>query len=301
MLLFYTDEFVLPLPEGHTFPMVKYRLLRERILESGMVDPAKFMVPQAVTDEQLSLAHDPDYIQAMSQGKISESDMKRIGFPWSLQLVERSRRSSGATLEAGREALKSGWGINLAGGTHHAFRDHGEGYCLFNDSVVAVRNLQKEGRIRNALIVDLDVHQGNGTAAICRLDPTIYTFSMHGKKNYPLRKEVSDLDIELEDGTDDQSYLDKLENGLNRCFRESKPDLVIYLAGSDPYHDDRLGRLSMTKAGLAQRDCLVFDRIQQDAIPIVVTMAGGYAREVSDTVDLHWQTVREVLERCGCS
>jgi acetoin utilization deacetylase AcuC-like enzyme len=296
MKLFYTDQFVLPLPEGHTFPMSKYRLLRERVLESGLIDSGEFIVPHRGTDEELARAHDSEYIHRASTGILTESEIKRIGFPWSEMLIERSRRSSGATIEACRSALKDGYSVNLAGGTHHAFRDHGEGYCVFNDTVIAARTMQIEEGVRRVLVVDLDVHQGNGTAAICQQDQSIYTFSIHGAKNYPLRKEISDLDIELPDQTKDQSYLDALENGLQQAVQESKPDLVIYLAGSDPYFDDRLGRLALTKVGLSERDRLVFEKCSQEGLPMTITMAGGYAKKVEDTVDIHWQTVRRAIE-----
>ncbi|HVK13892.1 MAG TPA: histone deacetylase [Gemmataceae bacterium] len=299
MKLFYTDEFVLHLPAGHTFPMAKYRLLRERVLASGFVPPDALHVPPAATDEQLARAHDESYIQAMSMGRVTDADMKRIGFPWSLALVERSRRSSGATIEACRAALSDGVSVNLAGGTHHAFRDHGEGYCLFNDSVVAARAMQAEGLVERVVVIDLDVHQGNGTAAICRFDPTIYTFSVHGAKNFPLRKEQSDLDLELPDGTTDAAYLDAVIRGLRRALDESLPDLAIYLAGSDPFERDRLGRLKVTKAGLAERDRLVFEACERAGLPMAVTMAGGYAKDVTDTVDIHWQTVRRAIEKAS--
>lgn len=295
MRLFYTDQFVLPLPDGHTFPMAKYRLLRERVTASGLASPDEFVIPHAATDDELLLAHDLDYIRAMSDGKISEAAMKKIGFPWSAFLVERSRRSSGATIEAGLAALSDGYSVNLAGGTHHAFRNHGEGYCLFNDSVVAARELQRRQLASRVLIIDLDVHQGNGTASICRDDPSIYTFSIHGAKNYPLQKEVSDLDVEMPDGTSDQDYLDALNPAIKLAVRESKPDLAIFLAGSDPFERDRLGRLKLTKAGLDERDRIVFETARINGFPLVITMAGGYAKDVQDTVDLHWQTVRRAI------
>ncbi|WP_020469029.1 histone deacetylase family protein [Zavarzinella formosa] len=296
MRLYYTDQFVLPLPDGHTFPMSKYRLLRERVLASGLVSPDSLIVPNAATDSQLALAHDTDYIAAMSAGTVGEQAMKRIGFPWSPLLVERSRRSAGATTQACRSALADGYSVNLAGGTHHAFQDHGEGYCLFNDSVIASRVLQSEDLIRRVVVIDLDVHQGNGTAAICRDDPSIYTFSMHGAKNYPLQKEQSDLDIELPDGTTDEPYLEALAKGLRQSINKARPNLAIFLAGSDPFEGDRLGRLKLTKTGLAERDRMVFEAVRVAGLPLVVTMAGGYAKDVNDTVDIHWQTVRQAIE-----
>ncbi len=296
MRIFSTDRYVLPLPGGHTFPMSKYRLLRERLEASGLLVPGKVVEPPVATDEQLHRAHDADYVRAASLGLIPERDMKRIGFPWSPALIERSRRSSGATVEACRAAFADGVAVNLAGGTHHAFRDHGEGYCVFNDSVVAARQLQADGLARRMVVIDLDVHQGNGTAAVCRLDPTIFTLSVHGAKNYPLRKERSDLDVELPDGTGDLAYLDALGPALERAVSDGRPDLAIYLAGADPFAGDRLGRLALSKAGLDERDRMVFDLCRAKGLPLAVTMAGGYAAEVADTVDIHWQTVRRAIQ-----
>jgi len=295
MKLFYTDQFVLPLPDGHTFPMSKYRLLRERVTASGLLAPGELVEPPAATDEQLCRAHDADYVAEMTAGRVTREQMVRIGFPWSPEMVERSRRSSGATIEAVRAALADGIGVNLAGGTHHAFRDHGEGYCVFNDTVVATRQLQAEGNLRRVVVIDLDVHQGNGTATLCRHDDSIYTFSVHGAKNYPTRKERSDLDIELPDGTADAAYLAAVEDGLARAFEEGKPDFAFYLAGADPFAGDRIGRLAVSKAGLAERDRLVFDACRRAGIPFAVMMAGGYGKDVTDTVDIHWQTVERAI------
>ena len=231
----------------------------------------------------------------MSRGTVADADLRRIGFPWSPELVERSRRSCGATIEACRAALADGVSVNLAGGTHHAFRGHGEGFCLFNDTVVAARQAQRDGRVRRVVVIDLDVHQGNGTAAICRLDDSIYTLSVHGARNYPLRKEVSDLDIELPDRAGDAEYLAAVERGLTVALAAAWADLAVYLAGADPYLDDALGRLAVTKTGLAERDRLVFDRLRAAGVPVAVTMAGGYARDITDTVDIQWATVRRAI------
>jgi acetoin utilization deacetylase AcuC-like enzyme len=295
--IFSTDHYVLPLPPTHTFPMTKYRLLRERVEASGLVAASDVVVPHAATYEELLRAHDEDYVRRVTGGLLTPVEMRRIGFPWSPELVERSRRSSGATLEACPAALADGYAVNLAAGTHHAFRDHGEGYCVFNDSVVAARAAIAADRVRRVVVIDCDVHQGNGTAAICRTDTDIYTFSIHGARNFPLRKERGDLDVELPDGTGDTVYLDALALGLRRALEEARAGLAIYLAGADPFAGDRLGRLALTKAGLAERDRLVFDALAAAGVPVVVTMAGGYAREVTDTVDVHWQTVRAVIER----
>ncbi len=293
--VFSSDLYVLPLPPGHRFPMAKYRLLRERVEASGLLGPGELVAPPAATDAQLLLAHDADYVRAMCAGTVGDAAMRRVGFPWSPQLVERSRRSSGATIEACRAALGDGVGVNLAGGTHHAFRDHGEGFCLFNDSVIAARQVQLDGRVRRVVVIDLDVHQGNGTAAVCRFDETVFTFSVHGAKNYPLRKEVSGLDIELPDRTGDGDYLAAVGRGLTAALDRSRPDLAIYLAGADPYFDDTLGRLAVTKPGLAERDRLVFDRLTRLGVPVAVTMAGGYARDVTDTVNIQWATVERAI------
>jgi len=290
--LFYTDVFVLSLPAGHRFPMEKYSRLREALLASGDFSAEDFHLPDAASDEQLARAHDPDYIQAVSGGRLSEKAQKAIGFPWSAGMVERSRRSAGATIAACRAALADGVAANLAGGTHHAFRDRGEGFCVFNDAAVAARAMQAEGRAARVLIVDCDVHQGNGTASILRGDDSIFTFSIHGARNYPFDKEESDLDIELPDGCADAAYLLRLEEGLHTAFDLARPDLVIYLAGADPYQDDRLGRLGLSFAGLAERDRRVFAHCRQRQLPVAIAMAGGYARQIDDTVAIHATTIR---------
>lgn len=297
MKIFFTDHFVLPLPPEHRFPMAKYGLLRQRVVAAKLVEEQDHVTPQAARDEQLGLAHDKEYIQRVQRGLLRDDEQRKIGFPWSAAMVERSRRSSGATIEACRAALAEGWGVNLAGGTHHAFRDRGEGYCVFNDSAVAARQMQVENKIRRALIIDCDVHQGNGTAKILEDDPTIFTFSIHNEKNYPLRKERSDLDVGLPDGTGDAAYLDALEPALRESIARAKADLVIYLAGADPYFGDRLGRFALTKFGLAERDRMVFDHVWTAGLPIAITMAGGYASRVEDIVDIHFQTVEAAAGR----
>jgi acetoin utilization deacetylase AcuC-like enzyme len=299
MKVFYTDHFVLPLPEGHRFPMSKYALLRQRVTDSGLIATENLLVPDAATAEQLLRAHDADYVRRVVAGQLTEAEVRRIGFPWSPGMVERSRRSSGATIAAGRLALAEGVAVNLAGGTHHAFADAGEGYCVFNDSAVAVRTLQAEGAVRRVVVIDTDVHQGNGTAAIFRSDPTVFTFSIHGAKNFPLRKETSDLDVPLPDGTGDADYLAALEAGLHEALGRAEADLAIFLSGADPYLDDKLGRLRLTKEGLAERDRAVFRLCRAAGLPVVVTMGGGYSRRVEDTVDIHFQTVSLAAEYCG--
>lgn len=292
MRLFYTDVFVLPLPAGHRFPMEKYARLRAALLASGDFSENDFHLPAAASDNELARAHDPAYIAAVSNGQLDAMAQKAIGFPWSAGMVERSRRSAGATLAACRAALEDGVSANLAGGTHHAFADHGEGFCVFNDAAVAARAMQAEGRAERILIVDADVHQGNGTASILAGDDSIFTFSIHGARNYPFAKEQSDLDIELPDGCSDAAYLLRLDEGLDIAFDLARPDLVIYLAGADPYCDDRLGRLGLSFDGLAERDRRVYARCRAESLPIAIAMAGGYARNIDDTVRIHATTLQ---------
>lgn len=299
MRIFYTDRYVLPLPEGHRFPMSKYARLRERVEAARLSGEDRLAEPPAATDDELARAHDREYIRRVTRGELTAADMRRIGFPWTPEMVERSRRSAGATIAACRAALDSGVAVNLAGGTHHAFRDRGEGYCVFNDSAVAALAMQAEGRARRVVVLDCDVHQGNGTAAILAHDPTVFTFSIHGANNFPFRKEVSDLDIELPDGTGDEAYLEALERGVCHALSASQADLAIYLAGADPFEDDRLGRLALTKAGLAERDRLVFRLCREAGLPVAVAMAGGYARTIDDTVDIHFSTVAIAAEWAG--
>jgi acetoin utilization deacetylase AcuC-like enzyme len=291
MKLFYTDHFVLPLPPEHRFPMLKYARLRQRVLASGVIPPEALHIPPPASDEQLTLAHDLDYVLAVSHGTLTAKEQRKIGFPWTPGMVERSRRSVGATISAARSALEDGCGINLAGGTHHAFADSGGGYCVFNDVVVAARVMQQEGRIGRALVIDCDVHHGDGTAALCADDPSLFTFSMHGEKNYPYHKPPSDLDIALPDDTADAAYLAALAQGLEVVFSNAQADLVFYLAGADPFEGDRLGRLKMSKWGLAARDEQVLRACQAAGLPVAIAMAGGYAHEVEDIVDIHFQTI----------
>jgi len=225
--------------------------------------------------------------------------VREIGFPWSLEMVERSRRSAGATVAAARDALVQGWSANLAGGTHHAFRDRGEGFCVFNDAAIAARAAQAEAGLARVAVIDCDVHQGNGTAAILRGDDSVFTFSIHGARNFPFAKEAGDLDIELADGTGDEEYLRSLERGLEETLARSRPQLAIYLAGADPFEGDRLGRLKLTKAGLARRDELVFERLLAGRIPVAIAMAGGYGRDIDDTVAIHAATIHAARRILG--
>lgn len=293
MKVFYTDHFVLPLPDGHRFPMQKYSLLRETV---QAYSPHSLEEAPAAQDDELLLAHDVAYVVRMSNGTLTATEIRQIGFPWSPQMAERARRSSGATVAAAKASLLERCAINLAGGTHHAFADHGEGFCCYNDAAVAARVLQRDHGVQRILICDLDVHQGNGTASIFRDDASVFTFSMHGARNYPVRKEVSDLDVELPDGCQDETYFATLAHHLPQIIKDFQPQAMIYLAGADPYEGDRLGRLKLTKTGLAARDRFVLETAYKNAIPITVTMAGGYAVEVTDIVDIHFNTVRTAFE-----
>jgi acetoin utilization deacetylase AcuC-like enzyme len=291
MKVFYSDQFVLPLPEGHRFPMKKYSMLRERVERNGICGPEELRVPHPVTDEEILRAHEGGYLKKVISGTLTDKEMRRIGFPWSERMVERSRRASGGTLGACRAALEEGLAANLAGGTHHAFADRGEGFCVFNDSAIAPRALRVKGLVDKAVVLDTDVHQGNGTASILRGDPSVFTFSIHGAKNYPFHKEESDLDVPLPDGADDEAFLAALSGALDLVLDSARWDLAIFLAGADPFEDDKLGRLRLTKDGLAERDRMVLEGCRERGIPVAVTMAGGYAKRVEDTVDIHFQTI----------
>jgi len=280
--------------------MIKYARVRERCLAEGILRESDLQEPPAAGWDELMLVHDRAYVERVREGRLEYLEQRRIGFPWSEGMVERSRRSAGATIRAARVALgeASGWGVavNLAGGTHHAYPDHGEGFCVFNDAAVAIRVLQREGAIRRAAVIDCDVHQGNGTAAVFASDPSVFTFSIHGARNFPFRKERSSLDVELPDGAEDDAFLAALELHVPRVLGEFRPELAIYLAGADPFHQDRFGRLAMTKEGLAERDRLVLGACRDAGVPVAVAMAGGYARDTEDTVDIHVRTIRTAAE-----
>ena len=299
MKAFYSDHFVLPLPEGHKFPMAKYSRLRERVLAEGIVAPEDLHEAPLASLDELRLVHDPGYVDAVANGTVLPEIQRRIGFPWSLQMVERSRRSVGATIAAARAALDDGVAANLAGGTHHAFADRGEGFCVFNDVAVGVRVLQRDRHANRVAIVDLDVHQGNGTAAIFSGDPSVFTFSMHGDKNFPFRKEVSDLDVPLADGTGDDEYLSLLRAHLPEVLNRHQPDFVFYLAGADPFEGDRLGRLKLTIEGLRRRDEIVMAACAKAHLPVAISMSGGYANDVDKIVTIHANTIRTAASLCS--
>lgn len=295
MKAFYTDEFVLPLPAGHRFPMEKYRRLRERVARE--LPGVALHQPPAASETELSRAHHPGYVGRVLTGRLTAAELRAIGFPWSPQMVERSRRSAGATIAACRAALREGIAANLAGGTHHAHYERGAGFCVFNDAVIAARAVQSERLVETVAVVDCDVHQGDGTATITAGDRSVLTLSIHGAKNFPFRKAASDIDIELPDGAQDAEYLQGLGRGLGELWRRSCPQLVIYLAGADPFRGDRLGRLALSMEGLTARDAAVFDACAARGIPVAVAMAGGYGADIGDTVEIHFRTVREAARR----
>lgn len=265
-------------------------MLRERVVAEGIVDADHVCDPAGAPDEVLRLVHTDDYVRRFVGGRLSDAEIRRLGFPWSPALVERSRRAVGGTIAASRHALTHGVAMNLAGGTHHAFPDHGEGFCVFNDVAIAIRLLRAEGKIRRAAVIDLDVHQGNGTHAIFAQDRDVYTFSMHGGKNYPFHKVAGTLDVELDDGTGDDVYLDRLASALPGVLAAASPDLVVYIAGADPHEGDKLGRLKLTFDGLARRDAYVLERCREVGLPVAIVIGGGYGARIDDTVAVHVRT-----------
>lgn len=283
-------RYTFPLPAGHRFPIAKYTRLRERVIAERIVPVECLHDPARVSLDDLLLVHTADYVDRFTRGALSTDEERRLGFPWSEALVERAYRAAGGTTEAARAALERGIAMNLAGGTHHAFPSHGEGFCVFNDVAVAIRMLQRDHLIDRAAVIDLDVHQGNGTHAVFAGDDRVFTFSMHGGRNYPFRKVAGDLDIELADHTTDDAYLALLSDALPRVIDAARPDLVIYLAGADPHERDRLGRLSLTFNGLARRDSMVIDACREVGIPVAVTIAGGYGNPIEDSVQVHVAT-----------
>jgi acetoin utilization deacetylase AcuC-like enzyme len=293
--VFHCDQYVVPLPPGHRFPMEKYRLLRELLLERGVLPPAWLRASEPVSREDLERVHTARYLDALWTGTLSEAEVRRLGFPWSQELLLRSRASVGGTVGAARAALEDGVAGNLAGGTHHAFPDHGEGYCVFNDIAVAIRVLQSEKRLERAVVVDLDVHQGNGTAAVFEGDDSVFTFSIHGEHNFPFRKQRSCRDVGLPDGMSDSAYLDVLAAHLPEVLEASGADILFYQAGVDPLAEDALGRLSLTHAGMRARDRLVLEAAWHRGLPIVLTLGGGYAKPITATLEAHVGTYETAL------
>jgi acetoin utilization deacetylase AcuC-like enzyme len=294
MRAFAHDVFTYPLPAGHRFPLGKYRLVREGAEASRHIDVRD---ARAATRTELEGAHARSYLERVEEGGLTRREELALGLPWSAELVERARRSVGATVLAADAALAGGVGANLGGGTHHAFPDAGRGFCVFNDVVVAVRALRTAGRVRRVLVVDLDVHQGDGTHAALLSDPDAFTFSVNGFANYPFRRVPGDLELDLPDGTADQRYLAALDRLLPQALARSRPELCFYLAGADPYAGDRLGRLALTKQGLAARDTLVRDTLARAGVPVCVTLAGGYAEPIQDTVNINLTTLRLFASR----
>ena len=295
MRVFYSDPFTFPLPPEHRFPLAKYRLLRERVASWPAASGIELVLAPRATRDELRLVHDEAYLDGFAAGTLDRDAMRRIGFPWSTELVERSLRSCGGTVAATRTALGDGAAVYLAGGTHHARRDRGAGYCVYNDCAVAARIVQQEGRLERVLVVDTDVHQGDGTAAIFAGDDTVFTFSIHCDVNFPAEKAVSDLDVPLPVGTGDDVYLAALRRALDEAFERARPQFVFFLSGADPFAGDRLGKLALTKPGLRARDELVLREVRRRALPHVTVMGGGYGKRIEDTVDVYEATVRTAV------
>ena len=296
MQVFYTPRYYADIGNGHIFPIRKFELVRDRLLAEGTLHPSELSEPTPATVEDVLLVHTDDYVSRLCSGDLTPKELRRLGLPWSESLVRRSFYATGGTIAAARVALVEGYASNLAGGTHHSFADRGEGFCVLNDVAVAIRVLRNEGLIRRAAIVDCDVHQGNGTATIFAGDDDTFTFSIHGVNNYPLFKAQSNLDIELPDGTTDDEYLNVLDQHLPSVFEAADPDVVFYLAGADPYVNDKLGRLALTIDGLRERDASVLRQCYRRETPVVTVMSGGYGKDIDDTIEIHCNTIRVVKD-----
>ena len=299
MRVSYSRGYSVPLPATHVFPMTKYESLYAILLAEGLVRVEDVVEPGEAAWEDLALVHDAEYLDKLGAGRLSASEVRRLGLPWSPALLRRARLAVSGTLNAARMALEDGIAANLAGGTHHAFADHGEGFCLLNDVAITIRVLQRERRIERALIVDLDVHQGNGTASIFTGDKSVYTFSMHGAKNFPFRKVASDRDVNVPDKAGDTEYLEPLDHHLPEVIEESSPDIAFYLAGVDPVEGDRFGRLALTRTGLHERDRTVLRAMHERGIPLTLVLSGGYAATAELTADLHATVHREARRIYG--
>ena len=286
---------MVPLPDTHPFPMQKYRQVRDRLLEEGSITNEQLIEPSLASETDVLLVHTEEYWGRCLRGELTPLEARRIGLPWSEGLLRRSLASAQGTIIAARNAVQDGIASNLAGGTHHAYPDHGEGYCVFNDIAIAARVLKREGFAKRVAVIDCDVHQGNGTAVVFQDDPTVFTFSIHGEKNFPARKEQSKLDIHLPDGVRDEEYMAILHEHIPRILDDFKPDFVFYQAGVDPFEGDRLGKLKMTLDGLKRRDEFVIGACCERDLPIVTTMGGGYAKQINNTVEAHCNTVRVAL------
>jgi acetoin utilization deacetylase AcuC-like enzyme len=291
--IFYSPYYYADIGEGHVFPIKKFELVRDRLLSEGTLVESELSEPDMASVDDLLLVHSEEYIRRLQSGELTAKEVRKLGLPWSRSLVRRSFHAISGTISAARHCLLSGIASNLAGGTHHAYPDRGEGFCVLNDVAVAIRVLQRDGLAQRFLIIDLDVHQGDGTAFIFRESPEVFTFSMHGAKNYPLFKQTSSLDIELPDDTGDEEFLATLEHALDRV-RMHDPDMIFYLAGADPYENDKLGRLGLSIEGLMRRDEMVLRFAREAGVPVVTTMSGGYAADINDTVEIHCNTIRAV-------
>lgn len=291
--LYYSPYYYADIGEDHVFPIRKFELVRDLLLHEGTLREDEIVEPEPAKVEDLLLVHTEDYIKRLVSGELTAKEIRKLGLPWSQSLVRRSFHAISGTINAARDALENGIASNLAGGTHHAYPDRGEGFCVLNDVAVAIRVLQREKLAERFLIVDCDVHQGNGTAFIFKDSPEVFTFSMHGAKNYPLFKETSTLDIELADGTGDDEFLETLEQALPRILMHN-PDIIFYLGGADPFEKDKLGRLKLTHEGLRRRDEIVLQFAREHQTSVVTTMSGGYAADINDTVEIHANTIRAV-------
>jgi acetoin utilization deacetylase AcuC-like enzyme len=291
--LIYHDRYDLHLG-AHVFPSQKYRLVRDALIAQNFITPSDFIAPAPASDDDILRVHTRDYVHKLKTGTLAPHEILRMEVPYSKELIEAVWLAAGGSIEAARRALASGAAANISGGFHHAFPDHGEGFCVIHDVAVAIRRLQHDRAIKTAMVMDTDVHQGNGTAAIFARDPSVFTFSIHQQHNYPEPKPPSNLDANLPDGIGDEDYLSILDSHLARCFHEFRPDLIFYVAGADPYYEDQLGGLALTMEGLRRRDALVFDYARRRRVPIAITLAGGYARHVEDTVQIHVNTILAV-------
>jgi len=299
--LIYHDGYDLNLG-AHVFPSQKYRMIRDKLLEDGIAQPTDFLAPEPARDEDVLRVHSQDYVYKLKTGTLSRTEALRLEVPYSNKLVDACWLAAGGSILAARRAIGDGWAANIGGGFHHACPDHGEGFCVIHDVAIAIRRLQFDRVIERAMVVDTDVHQGNGTAVVFGGDGDVYTLSLHQENNYPFPKPPSTVDVELADGTDDEQYLAILEKHLHRAFQDFAPQLLYYLAGADPYRDDQLGGLALTIKGLAERDALVFDYARRNSVPVAIALAGGYARHVADTVAIHAGTVvaaRDAAQKIG--
>ncbi len=295
MKVVYSAQYDLNLG-NHVFPSIKYRLIKEKLLRDQIVSAEDIVEPRAASEDDISLVHSRDYIHKLQAGKLSYMEILRLEIPYSPELVRAVWLAAGGSILAGRLALENGTAANVGGGFHHAYPDHGEGFCVLNDFAIGIRRLQKEKAIERAMTVDCDVHQGNGTAAIFAGDPSVFTLSIHQVNNYPYPKPPSTLDINLRDGVEDAEYCEELEKGLDQALNNFQPDLIYYVAGADPYRDDQLGGLKLSIEGLEKRDRLVFEKARAKNIPVAVTLAGGYARRVEDTIEIHTNAIRVAKE-----